>query len=60
MAKNYMTLDIQRVDTGEGNRPGTVVGIDVDSGEQREVKAFSELLTQFEAGKTFNFEWYLG
>jgi hypothetical protein len=60
MTKNYMTLDIQRVDAGEGNRPGTVVGIDVDSGEQREVKAFSELLTQFEAGKTFHFEWYLG
>ena len=60
MAKNYMTLDIQRVDPAEGKRPGTVTGIDVDNGEQRSVKAFSELVAQFQAGKTMKFEWYLG
>ena len=60
MAGNTITMDVQRIDPGEGNAPGTLVGIDVDSGQEVQLKAWSERLAHFTAGKTFQFGWYLG
>jgi|ETNvirnome_2_130_1030620.scaffolds.fasta_scaffold00627_16 hypothetical protein len=60
MAKNIVTLDVQGISPGEGSAPGTLTGIDVDSGQELRFKAWGEMLSQFTIGKSFKFEWYLG
>ena len=60
MAKNIVTLDVQGISPGEGSAPGTITGIDVDSGQELRFKAWGEMLSQFTIGKSFKFEWYLG
>jgi hypothetical protein len=60
MAKNIVTLDVQGISPGEGSAPGTITGIDVDSGQELRFKAWGEMLAQFQTGKSFQFEWYLG
>ena len=60
MAGNTITMDIERIDHGEGSAPGTIVGVDVDSGQTVQLKAWSDRLALFTAGKTYKFGWYLG
>ena len=60
MAKNIVTLDVQGISPGEGSAPGTITGIDVDSGQELRFKAWGEMPSQFTIGKSFKFEWYLG
>ena len=60
MAANIITLDVSRIDLGVGSAPGTVTGIDVDSGQQYSLKGWSDVLGKFESGKTFRCGWYLG
>ena len=57
---NIITLEVERVDSGAGNAPGTVTGINVDSGERVALKGWADILAKFEMGKTFQFGWYLG
>jgi hypothetical protein len=57
---NIITLEVERVDSGAGNAPGTITGIDVDSGERVSLKGWADILAKFEMGKTFQFGWYLG
>lgn len=60
MASNIITMDVERIDQGQGNAPGTVSGIDVDSGQRVSLKGWADILAKFEMGKTFQFGWYLG
>ena len=60
MAGSTITMDIERIDHGEGSAPGTIVGVDVDSGQTVQLKAWSDRLALFTAGKTYKFGWYLG
>lgn len=60
MAGNTITMDIERIDHGEGSAPGTIVGVDVDSGQTVQLKAWPDRLALFTAGKTYKFGWYLG
>jgi len=60
MAGSTITMDIERIDPGEGSAPGTIVGVDVDSGQTVQLKAWSDRLALFTAGKTYKFGWYLG
>ena len=55
---NSMILEVTDVQPGQGNAPGTISGF--ENGEPRTIKAFGEILTQFEAGKVYEFEWYMG
>ena len=55
---NSMILEVTDVQPGQGNAPGTIVGF--ENGEPRTVKAFGDVLANFSAGQTFEFEWYLG
>jgi hypothetical protein len=57
---NIITLEVERVDSGAGNAPGTVTGINVDSGERVALKGWADTLADFRPGKTFQFQWYLG
>ena len=57
---NIITLEVERVDSGAGNAPGTVTGIDVNSGERVALKGWADTLADFRPGKTFQFQWYLG
>jgi hypothetical protein len=60
MASSTITMDIERIEPGEGSAPGTIVGVDVDSGQTVELKAWSDRLALFTAGNTYRFGWYLG
>jgi hypothetical protein len=60
MAANTITMDVERIDQGQGNAPGTITGIDVDSGERVSLKGWADILAKFETGKTFQLGWYLG
>ena len=53
-----MILEVTDVQPGQGNAPGTISGF--ENGEPRTVKAFGDILPQFEAGKVYEFEWYMG
>jgi hypothetical protein len=55
---NSMILEVTDVQPGQGNAPGTISGF--ENGEPRTIKAFGDILTQFEAGKAYEFEWYMG
>jgi hypothetical protein len=55
---NSMILEVTDVQPGQGNAPGTISGF--ENGEPRTIKAFGDILTQFEAGKVYEFEWYMG
>jgi hypothetical protein len=55
---NSMILEVTDVQPGQGNAPGTIVGF--ENGEPRTVKAFGDVLENFSAGQTFEFEWYMG
>ena len=55
---NSMILEVTDVQPGQGNAPGTISGF--ENGEPRTVKAFGDILPQFEAGKVYEFEWYMG
>ena len=55
---NSMILEVTDVQPGQGNAPGTIVGF--ENGEPRTVKAFGDVLANFSAGQTFEFEWYMG
>ena len=58
MANQTMILEVSEVRQGQGNAPGSIKGF--EDGEPRTVKAFSDMLVRFEAGQTYEFEWYLG
>ena len=58
--KNLVTVDGQRVSPGEGSAPGSIGGIDVDTGQEVTFKAWPDMLAQFQSHKSFTFEWYLG
>ena len=60
MAANIITLDVERVDSGSGNAPGTVTGINVDSGDRVSLKGWADTLAAFRPGTTYKFQWYLG
>jgi len=60
MAGNTITMDVQRIDPGEGSAPGTLVGIDVDSGQEVQLKAWPDRLSHFSMNQTYKFGWYLG
>ena len=60
MAANMITMDVERIDQGQGNAPGMITGIDVDSGQRVSLKGWADILAKFEMGKTFQFGWYLG
>jgi len=60
MAANIITMDVERIDQGQGNAPGTITGIDVDSGQRVSLKGWADILAKFETGKTFQLGWYLG
>ena len=60
MSKALVTLDVQHIAPGNGKAPGTITGIDVDSGRELQFKTWPDTISQFEAGKTVRFEWYLG
>jgi len=55
---NSMILEVTDVQPGQGNAPGTISGF--ENGEPRTVKAFGDVLENFSAGQTFEFEWYMG
>ena len=55
---NSMILEVTDVQPGQGNAPGTISGF--ENGEPRTVKAFGDVLANFSAGQTFEFEWYMG
>jgi hypothetical protein len=55
---NVIVLEVSDVQPGVGNAPGTIIGF--ENGEPRTIKAFEEILTQFKAGKVYEFEWYMG
>ena len=55
---NSMILEVTDVQPGQGNAPGTISGF--ENGEPRTVKAFGDVLENFSAGQTFEFERYMG
>ena len=55
---NSMILEVTDVQPGQGNAPGTISGF--ENGEPRTLKAFGDVLANFSAGQTFEFEWYMG
>ena len=55
---NSIILEISDVQPGMGSAPGTITGF--ENGEPRTIKAFGEMLSHFQAGNTYQFEWYLG
>lgn len=59
-AANTITIDVERIDQGQGNAPGTITGIDVDSGQRVSLKGWADILAKFKPGKTFQLGWYLG
>ena len=58
MANQTMILEVDQVIPSLGKAPGMIKGF--ENGEPRTVKAFSDMLVRFEAGQTYEFEWYLG
>ena len=60
MAKQYMTLNVQEVQPAQGKVPGVIRGVDVDDGQDREVKCYEEKIDEFRVGSIARFEWYLG
>ena len=60
MAGSTITMDIERIDHGEGSAPGTITGIDVDSGQTVQLKAWPDRLSHFSMNQTYKFGWYLG
>ena len=56
-----MILEVTEVIPGLNKAPGMIKGFeDGDLDSPRTVKAFAEILTRFEIGKTYEFDWYLG
>ena len=58
MASEIMIMQVDAVTPNTGAGPGTITGH--QNGQPCEVKAFSETLQRFEAGRTYEFGWYLG
>ena len=58
MASEIMIMQVDAVTPNTGAGPGTITGH--QNGQPCEVKAFSEILQRFEAGRTYEFGWYLG
>ena len=58
MANQTMILEVDQVIPSQGKGPGMITGF--ENGEPRTVKAFPDMLIQFEAGKTYEFSWYMG
>lgn len=58
MANEKMILEVSEVRQGQGNAPGSIKGF--ENGEPRTVKAWADVLVQFEAGQTYEFSWYMG
>ena len=58
MANQTMILEVDQVIRSMGKAPGMIKGF--ENGEPRTVKAFSDMLIQFEAGQTYEFSWYMG
>jgi hypothetical protein len=58
MANQTMILEVDQVIPSLGKAPGMIKGF--ENGEPRTVKAFADMLIQFEAGQTYEFSWYMG
>ena len=58
MANDMMTMTVDEISPGSGRAPGTIIGH--SEGQPKQVKAFSDTLTKFQAGRTYSFSWYLG
>jgi hypothetical protein len=58
MANQTMILEVSEVRQGLGKSPGMIKGF--ENGEPRTVKAWADVLVQFEAGQTYEFSWYMG
>jgi hypothetical protein len=60
MTKQFMTLNVRQILPADGKAPGIIKGVDVDDGQDREVKCYEEKIDDFRVGSIARFEWYLG